>query len=139
MFTKEIFHKQKVSATENPDREPEINNFPLIRFCSAVVSVPVHLLKDLSSSLHLSAPKRHQQQAWTSTASQRWDFCLTGMGLSEPKICLCGLPRPAACFPPLFIPSRWKTVIFRLDIPGRCCGKRPASICVPQDKLPPTC
>lgn len=67
--TKEIFHEPNVSATENPDRDPETNNFPLIRFCSAMVSVPVHLLKDLSSSLHSSAPKHHQQQAWTSTES----------------------------------------------------------------------
>lgn len=47
--------------------ESQKYNFPLIWFCSATVSVPVHLLKDLSSSLHSSAPKHHQQQAWTST------------------------------------------------------------------------
>jgi len=69
LCTKEIFHKQKASATEKPDRDPEINNFPLIQFCSAMASVPVHLLIDLSSSLRYSAPRHHQQQAWTSTKS----------------------------------------------------------------------
>lgn len=137
MCTKEIFRKQKVSATESSDREAEINNFPLIQFCSVMVSVPVHLLKDLSSSLHSPASKHHQQQAWTSTESELQDFQPVCLGLSLPKICLCGLSRPAACFPPFFIPSRWKTVIFRLDIHGRCYGKRPASVFVPQENYHP--
>lgn len=66
---RKYFTNRKFTATENSDREPEINNVPLIRFCSAMVSVPVHLLKDLTSSLRFSAPKHHQQQAWTSTES----------------------------------------------------------------------
>lgn len=63
LCTKEIFHKHKVWATENPDRKPKINNFPLIQLCSIAASVPVHLLQDLSSSLHSCAPRHCQHPA----------------------------------------------------------------------------
>lgn len=39
------------------NRELEINIFPSIQSCSAMVNVPVHLLKDLSSSLLLCSQR----------------------------------------------------------------------------------
>lgn len=69
LSTKEVFHKQKVSATENPDKKPKINNFPLTGLFSIAASMPVHLLQDLSSSQHSSAPRHRQHPAGLGGAS----------------------------------------------------------------------